>query len=255
MENDQASVRERGVVSVSDSDTEIANVLRTSMTDLGVDTAQILVSPVAKSRGAPLDDQFEKKLEQFSCALLEVEAHPDDFEVGAVVDKFRKLNAELVDILAKSTVTLMHAIDTPVADDAGCAFDDTSKSSIERVNPAYSIEVLDADEMLTSAQLGKLLNASRHEIIDKVKSNSVLALQGNTRGFKFPAWQLDAKNRVLKGIKELLECLDGDHWAAYRYLSNFYPDGTGRRGYQVLLQEGADPLIKWISSCERGNFD
>lgn len=255
MENDQASVRERGVVSVSDSDTEIANVLRTSMTDLGVDTAQILVSPVAKSRGAPLDDQFEKKLEQFSCALLEVEAHPDDFEVGAVVDKFRKLNAELVDILAKSTVTLMHAIDTPVADDAGDAFDDTCSSSSESANFDYPLGVPDADEMLTVAELSKLLNASRHEVFDKVKSNSVLALQGNTRSFKFPAWQLDAKNRVLKGIKELLECLDGDHWAAYRYLSNFYPDGTGRKGYQVLQQEGADPLIKWISSCESGNFD
>lgn len=255
MQNDQVSVRERGVVSVFDSDTEIANVLRTRMTDLGVSTAQILVSPVTQCRGAPLDDQFEKKLEQFSCALLEVEAHPDDFEVGAVVDKFRKLNAELVDILAKSTVTLMHAIDRPVADDAGDAFDDTCSSSSESANFDYPLGVPDADEMLTVAELSKLLNASRHEVFDKVKSNSVLALQGNTRSFKFPAWQLDAKNRVLKGIKELLECLDGDHWAAYRYLSNFYPDGTGRKGYQVLQQEGADPLIKWISSCESGNFD
>ncbi len=255
MPNDEAFVRERRIVSVSDSDAEIANVMRTSMRELGIENADILVSPVAHCSGTPLDAQFEKKLEQFRSTLLEVEAHPEDFEVGNFVDKFRKLNAELVDILSESTVTLMLATDTPVADDAGDAFDDTSSSSSERVNPAYSIEVLDADEMVTSVQLGKLLNASRHEIIDKVKKNSVLALQGNTRGLRFPAWQLDAKNRVLKGIKELLECLDGDHWAAYRYLSNFYPDGTGRKGYQVLQQEGAVPLIKWISSCERGNFD
>lgn len=255
MQNVQASVRERGVVSVSDSDAKIANVLRTSMTDLGVDTAQILVSPVTQCRGTPLDAQFEKKLEQFRSTLLEVEAHPEDFEVGNFVDKFRKLNAELVDILSESTVTLMLATDTPVADDAGDAFDDTSSSSSGGANSAYLLEVPDADEMLTVAEVSELLNASRHEVFDKVKNNSVLAIQGNTRGLRFPAWQLDAKNRVLKGIKELLECLDGDHWAAYRYLSNFYPDGTGRKGYQVLQQEGADPLIKWISSCESGNFD
>lgn len=255
MPTDEAVVRERRIVSVSDSDAEIAKVMRTSMRELGIEYADILVSPVAHCRGTALDSQFEKKLAEFRTTLLEVEAHPEDFEAGNFVNKFRKLTAELVDILSESTVTLMHPIDTPVADDAGCAFDDTSSSSIERVNPACFIEVLDADDMLTSAQLGKLLNASRHEIIDKVKNNSVLALQGNTRGFKFPAWQLDGKNRVLKGIAELLERLDGDHWAAYRYLSNFYPDGTGRKGYQVLQQDGADPLIKWISSCESGNFD
>lgn len=255
MPNYEAFVRPRRIVSVSDSDAEIANVLRESMRKLGVETAQIVMSPSAYCRGTAFGAELEKKLAQFRSTMLEPEAHPEDFEVGTLVAKFEELEAELVETLSETSLVLMHAIDTPIAEDAGSAFDDASSSAMPRANFACPLDVLDADEMLTSAQFGKLMNISRQAVIDKVKRNSVLALQGNKRGFKFPAWQLDAKYLVLKGIKEVLERLDGDHWATYRYLTNSYPDGTGRKGYQVLQQEGADPLFKWISSGERGGFD
>lgn len=70
-------------------------------------------------------------------------------------------------------------------------------------------EVLSGDDMVSAAELARILGAPRKTVNTKRKNGQILGLDGATRGFRFPLWQLDAEGRPYLELPQLHERLGG----------------------------------------------
>ncbi len=76
--------------------------------------------------------------------------------------------------------------------------------------------------MLNAREFGKLVGPS-HETVNKWrKAGLVLALEGQTRGYRYPRWQITDDGRLLPGLKTIAEEL-GSSWIVHRFLLRTTP--------------------------------
>lgn len=115
-------------------------------------------------------------------------------------------------------------------------------------------EIFSGEEMLSSLKFGELLGISRQAVDKRRKAGELLAMQGATRGFKYPAWQVTGEGQVLAGLKDVLEISGQDDWAAYRVLVSEYPDGSGEPVFEKLRQGQSKPVMNYIKSFLDGDF-
>ena len=242
-------------VSVRETDTKLADTLRESMKAKDVESAFLLFSRIAFVNGTPSYGELTRKLIEIDHVLMEAEKQSDLLNIQQSIGRLRQIATGLNELVAERVVILSEDVSETIAEDAGSAFDDACALDAFDQDPSHPLDVLDSDEMLTSTQLGERMGISRQTVMKKRTKNEILALQGNTKTFKFPIWQLGENNLVLKGLNQVLASVDFESWTAYRYLSSTFPDGTGRKGYEVLRDNGADPILEWISGGERGGFD
>ncbi|MEA3011843.1 MAG: hypothetical protein QOD42_388 [Sphingomonadales bacterium] len=109
-------------------------------------------------------------------------------------------------------------------------------------------EILAGEEMLSADLFARELGTTRATVNAWRKNGQVLALEGATRGFKYPAWQVDSEGRPFAAIPALFDRLGGSSWAVYRFLLHHHPELSGRTGLEELERGHADRVIEAAAS-------
>jgi hypothetical protein len=77
-------------------------------------------------------------------------------------------------------------------------------------------EVLASPDMLSSDQVAALLGMTRQGVDRRRRQGRLLALQGERRGYRYPAWQFEG-GQVLPGLAEAMARLEDHPWTKYRF--------------------------------------
>ena len=113
-------------------------------------------------------------------------------------------------------------------------------------------EILRGPEMLSGEALGRLLGISRQAVDDRRRRGELLALDGPSRGLRYPAWQIAEDGHVVPGLAALLARLGGRPWAAHRFLLAERPDGSGRPVHTLLHEGRVEEALAHLDAIEDG---
>jgi hypothetical protein len=112
-------------------------------------------------------------------------------------------------------------------------------------------EILAQPEMLNAEAFAKHLNTTRATINTKRLARQVLGLQGATRGYRYPAWQIDEEGRPFAALPDIFELLGDSPWAVYRFLVQNHPELGGLSGREALRRGRAQDAIAAAESVAR----
>jgi hypothetical protein len=113
-------------------------------------------------------------------------------------------------------------------------------------------DILRGRDMLSAEAFAELLGTTRVTVNAKRKNRQVLALEGATRGFRFPHWQVGSNGRPYAALPMLFERLGDDAWAVYRFLMQRHPELDGLTGREALDQGKTEQAIEAAESIARG---
>lgn len=153
-----------------------------------------------------------------------------------------------------SVVQVMeHAASPPAGDRArgGDTELQTELAAARQRGRARVGEIMRSDEMLNAVQFADLLHTTRMTVNSKRQKHEVLGLQGATRGFKYPRWQIDDTGRPFGVLPRLFKVLGGDSWSVYRFLVQHHPELDGLTGREALSQGKVDEVIEAAESGVR----
>jgi hypothetical protein len=112
-------------------------------------------------------------------------------------------------------------------------------------------EILSSNDMLSAEAFASLLKTTRMTINSKRKKHQVLALEGATRGFRFPQWQIGQDGKPFTALPALFERLGNDSWAVYRLLVQHHPELDGLTGREALQRGMTSKVIDAAESVAR----
>lgn len=112
-------------------------------------------------------------------------------------------------------------------------------------------EILSGNDMLSAEAFASLLKTTRMTINSKRKKRQVLALEGATRGFRFPQWQIGQDGKPFSALPELFERLGNNSWAVYRFLVQHHPELNGLTGREALQRGKTSRAIEAAESVAR----
>jgi hypothetical protein len=111
-------------------------------------------------------------------------------------------------------------------------------------------EVLAGAEMLSADQLAERLGTTRATVTAWRHKHQVLGLEGATRGFRFPDWQIGDNGKPFSAIPEIFDRLGGDAWAVYRFLVQWHPE-LGMTAKEALQRGNTGEVIEAAESAAR----
>jgi hypothetical protein len=112
-------------------------------------------------------------------------------------------------------------------------------------------EILSGDDMLSADDFAALLGTTRMTVNAKRQNRQVLGLEGATRGFRFPHWQIGTDGKPFSALPILFDRLGNDPWAVYRFLVQHHPELDGLTGRDALWQGKTDDAIAAAESIAR----
>lgn len=115
-------------------------------------------------------------------------------------------------------------------------------------------EILKSPDMVTAREFGALIGASHETVNQKRKSGEVLALEGATRGLRYPRWQVTSDGRPLPGLSELFRALGGQPWTVYRFLLQRHGELDGETGLDALKRNRVSEALTAAGSVSEGAF-
>jgi len=141
----------------------------------------------------------------------------------------------------------------PVSRLVGERIPTTSKGELPWASKADITRYLDKPHMLTALVFANHLGVSRETVNEWRKTNKVIGVQGAKRGFRFPQWQINGRGQPYPAIALILGELDGDHWAAWRFLEERVPE-VSDIGFQALAAGKDEALLKALVGRSYGSF-
>lgn len=115
-------------------------------------------------------------------------------------------------------------------------------------------EILSGPEMLSGRALGELIGASHETVNQRRRAGDLLALQGATRGWRYPSWQVGPSGQPLPGLAQLTRLLGGEPWTAYRFLLQPHGELGGRTGLEALQAGRVDEVVAVADGIASGTF-
>ena len=109
-------------------------------------------------------------------------------------------------------------------------------------------EILAGPEMLSADAFAERLGTTRATVTAWRHKNHVLGLEGATRGFRFPDWQVGADGKPWRALPQIFDRLGGDAWAVYRFLVQRHPELGGMTGQEALRKGRADEVVEAAES-------
>jgi DNA-binding transcriptional regulator YiaG len=103
-------------------------------------------------------------------------------------------------------------------------------------------QILERPDMLSADGFAELLGTTRATINSWRQKRQVLALEGATRGFRFPDWQIGQDGRPFSILPQLFEKFADSPWAVYRFLIQHHPELDGRTAREAL-RRGQDESV------------
>lgn len=111
--------------------------------------------------------------------------------------------------------------------------------------------ILAQPDMLSAEAFAQHLNTSRETINTRRKAHQVLGLQGATRGFRYPAWQVGEDGRPFAALPEIFDALGDSPWAVYRFLIQEHGEIDGLSGIEALRSGRAPEAVAAAESVAR----
>ncbi len=122
---------------------------------------------------------------------------------------------------------------------------DTALAAARQRGAVLAGEILRQPDMLTADAMAARLGTTRDTVNRHRRQGRLLALAGATRGYRYPAWQLDAQGRPLAGLDRVLAAA-GDPWIAHRWLTRRHPALEDQTGRDALSQGRVHDLVELI---------
>ena len=111
--------------------------------------------------------------------------------------------------------------------------------------------ILAQPDMLSAEAFAQHLNTTRETINTRRKTHQVLGLQGATRGFRYPAWQIGEHGRPFAALPELFNALGDSPWAVYRFLIQEHGEMDGLTGIEALRRGRGSEAVAAAESVAR----
>jgi hypothetical protein len=109
-------------------------------------------------------------------------------------------------------------------------------------------EILAGPEMLSADAFAARLGTTRATITAWRHKNQVLGLEGATRGFRFPEWQVGPDGKPFGALPQLFDRLGDDAWGVYRFLVQRHPELGGMTGKDALQKGRVKQVIEAAES-------
>jgi hypothetical protein len=109
-------------------------------------------------------------------------------------------------------------------------------------------EILAGPEMLSADEFAMRLGTTRATVSAWRHKNQVLGLEGATRGFRFPDWQVGTDGKPFRALPQLFDRLGGDAWGVYRFLVQRHPELGGMTGKEALRRGRAKEVVEAAES-------
>jgi hypothetical protein len=109
-------------------------------------------------------------------------------------------------------------------------------------------EILAGSEMLSADAFAARLGTTRATVNAWRHKNQVLGLEGATRGFRFPAWQVGPDGKPFRALPQLFDRLGGDTWDVYRFLVQHHPELGGMTGREALQKGHVKEVVEAAKS-------
>jgi hypothetical protein len=109
-------------------------------------------------------------------------------------------------------------------------------------------EILSGKDMLSADQMAQLLGTTRMTINTKRRNHQLLGLEGATRGFRFPQWQIAEDGKPFGALRALFDRLGGSPWAVYRFLVQHHAELGGLTGREALAKGRSADVIESAES-------
>ena len=109
-------------------------------------------------------------------------------------------------------------------------------------------EILNDPDMLSADNFARMLGTTRATINAKRQNRQLLGLEGATRGFRFPSWQIGEDGKPFAVLPALFERLGDNPWAVYRFLVQHHPELDGATGRDALQQGRASKVVEAADS-------
>lgn len=105
--------------------------------------------------------------------------------------------------------------------------------------------------VISSAQMGELLEISRQAVDQRRRKGELLALQpGGRRAYRYPLWQVD-NGGILSGLSDVLSVLEGhDPWMTLQFFLRENIRLDGNRPLDVLRREEAEGLNRVLDAAK-----
>ena len=97
-------------------------------------------------------------------------------------------------------------------------------------------EIVAGRDMLSADEMARLLGTTRMTVNTKRRNHQLLGLEGATRGYRFPQWQIGADGRPFEALPALFDRLGGSPWTVYRFLVQHHPELGGLTGREALAK-------------------
>ena len=115
-------------------------------------------------------------------------------------------------------------------------------------------EILAGSDMLSADAFAAHLKTTRETVNSRRKAHQLLALQGATRGYRYPVWQVGADGRPFRSLPELFDILDGDAWGVYRLLAQHHAELDGLTGWEALGRKQDEAVLETARGIAQGTF-
>ncbi len=115
-------------------------------------------------------------------------------------------------------------------------------------------EILAGEDMLSADAFAAHLQTTRETVNSWRKAHLVLALQGATRGYRYPIWQVGADGRPFRVLPELFDVLAGDAWEVYRVLAQQHAELDGLTGWETLRRKQDEAVVETARGIAEGTF-
>lgn len=106
-------------------------------------------------------------------------------------------------------------------------------------------EVLAGSDMLSADAFATYLKTNRETVNQRRKAHQLLALQGATRGYRYPVWQVGADGRPLAALPALFDTFGGDAWEVYRLLAQPHAELDGLTGLEALRRKQDEAVVEF----------
>ena len=112
---------------------------------------------------------------------------------------------------------------------------------------------IESTDTLSTSEVAARLNTTARTVIAWRKDGRLLGIHAANRHLRYPVEQL-GPNRTLLPLQGIIQALNGDHWAAWRFLTGPVEEIGGRTGFELLRRGKLRELKSVLEGRAYGAF-
>jgi hypothetical protein len=141
----------------------------------------------------------------------------------------------------------------PIGRLVGTGIPEPSDAELDFATKSEVAAILKRPDMVTAEELASRIGTTKETINQWRKAGRVIGVAGAKRGFRYPLQQLNQFGQPYEVIPGILRQLEGDHWAAWRFLLERVPE-LGMTGFEALAHSNTGRLLAVLEARSYGAF-